>query len=57
MKPTTVNQDRNGVRVRVHRSDEGSTVDATCQCFGSEERSHSTMSCPLYKAQQSRGEQ
>lgn len=41
-------QSRNGVRVIVYRSDEGSVVDASCECFGSTMRAHSNVLCPVY---------
>lgn len=39
---------RNGVRVKVTRWADGSgtTVEASCQCFGSPFRVHSHMLCP-----------
>lgn len=40
-------QDRNGVRVRVHEQDGGTTVEAECSCFGSPTRTHSRESCPV----------
>lgn len=40
-------QDRNGVRVRVRRSENGSTVEADCRCFGNPRRTHSNPFCPL----------
>lgn len=49
-------QSRNGVRVHVTRHVEvswsgvdqvGLTVEADCQCFGSEERVHSREDCPV----------
>lgn len=42
-----VKQDRNGVRVRVHRLTGGTVVYADCQCFGVEYRPHSRTSCPF----------
>lgn len=39
-------QDRNGVKVRVTRADDGSTVEADCSCFGHPFRTHSRMTCP-----------
>lgn len=40
-------QSKNGVRVIVTRwKSGGTTVDATCQCFGSDFRCHSNPSCP-----------
>ncbi len=52
MKPTTEDQSKNGVRVIVHRYHDGSTVDASCACFGSDFRAHSTTSCPNFKRQE-----
>jgi hypothetical protein len=46
-KPTREDQSRNGVRVIVYRNENGSTVDAACQCFGSRRRLHSNPHCPL----------
>ena len=43
---TIEDQSKNGVRVIVHRSAEGSTVDADCECFGSNFRVHSREDCP-----------
>lgn len=44
-------QDRNGVRVRVRRFPGiGSTVDASCLCFGHPFRVHSDPNCPLLLA-------
>lgn len=40
-------QDKNGVKVKVTKHENGSTVEADCQCFGAEGRLHSTVSCPL----------
>jgi hypothetical protein len=40
-------QDRNGVKVRVHLHDNGTTVDADCQCFGSSQRLHTNPFCPV----------
>jgi len=51
-KPLRVDQSRNGVRVIVSRYPNGTTVDASCQCFGAEFRSHSTTDCRLFKRQQ-----
>lgn len=53
-KMTVENQDRNGVRVRVHRFEDGTYVDASCQCFGFNGRCHSTTACPVFKKQQKR---
>ncbi len=43
-------QSKNGVRVIVTRFHDGTVVDASCSCFGSEHRVHSTSSCPVYKS-------
>jgi hypothetical protein len=37
---------KNGVRVRVEHSDQGSVVEADCQCFGHPLRTHSNAYCP-----------
>lgn len=44
----TTSSVRNGVRVKVTRWADGSgtTVEASCQCFGSPFRPHSVVSCP-----------
>ncbi len=42
-------QSKNGVRVLVTRTKDGSTVNATCSCFGNIGRVHNTTECPLYK--------
>jgi hypothetical protein len=40
-------QSRNGVRVIVtHHRNGGTTVDASCSCFGSPMRAHDHDSCP-----------
>jgi hypothetical protein len=39
-------QSRNGVRVIVTRHKDGTTVDASCSCFGIPGRTHSSTSCP-----------
>jgi hypothetical protein len=44
---STEDQSRNGVRVIVTRSEDGSVVEADCNCFGSPQRVHSNMFCPL----------
>jgi len=44
-----LNQDRNGVRVRVHRFDDGTTVDCDCHCFGNSQRAHTNPNCPVLK--------
>lgn len=48
-KPATEDQSLNGVRVIVRRNENGSIVDADCQCFGSEMRMHSNPACPNLK--------
>lgn len=47
-KAWTVDQSRNGVKVIVHRSRDGSTVDADCSCLGGM-RAHSNPECPNRK--------
>ncbi len=43
---TEEDQSRNGVRVIVTRyKDGGTTVDASCSCFGSNMRAHNNPSC------------
>jgi hypothetical protein len=44
---TVRKQDRNGVKVRVHEHENGTWVEADCQCFGSPLRLHSNMDCPV----------
>ena len=52
MKPIEiVDQSRNGVSVVVRRYADGTTVEASCQCYGEEFRSHSTTECPLFLRQ------
>ena len=47
-KPVVEDQSRNGVRVIVYRYEgRGTVVDASCQCFGSTSRLHSSESCPV----------
>lgn len=47
-KPVVEDQSRNGVRVIVYRYEgRGTVVDASCQCFGSRFRLHSSDTCPL----------
>jgi hypothetical protein len=41
---------RDGVRVTVHRSKDGTAVEAACQCFGMPFRTHSTEACPRFRA-------
>jgi hypothetical protein len=48
---TREDQSRNGVRVIVYRTENGSVVDADCQCFGHPGRLHSTDRCPLFVLQ------
>jgi hypothetical protein len=42
-------QSKNGVRVIVTRTKDGSHVDASCQCFGQPMRAHSNVGCPNLK--------
>ena len=42
-------QSRNGVRVIKYTSDEGTVVEADCQCFGNPRRVHSSSNCPFLK--------
>jgi len=42
----TRKQDKNGVKVTVRVYEEGTTVEADCQCLGLPFRTHSTESCP-----------
>jgi len=49
--PKAERQDRNGVIVKVWRwSGEGSTVEATCECFGHPLRVHTASDCPYLLA-------
>lgn len=48
---TIENQTRNGVHVNVLRNQDGSVVEADCQCFGIVGRVHSTDTCKLYRKQ------
>ena len=41
---------RNGVQVKTTRTDEGTVVEADCNCYGLPNRSHSTMKCPALLA-------
>lgn len=46
-RPVTFrDQSKNGVRVIVYVHDGGTTVNASCQCFGSTRRTHSNVNCP-----------
>lgn len=45
-KITKVEQSRNGVKVVVYRSENGSVVEADCLCYGSPYRVHSNPCCP-----------
>lgn len=47
-RPRFHDQSRNGVRVLVHRSVNGTTVDADCGCFGLPGRAHTNINCPLF---------
>jgi len=40
------NQSKNGVSVRIDRSEDGSIVNASCACFGHPARVHSNPDCP-----------
>jgi hypothetical protein len=40
---------KNGVRVKVTRSETGSVVEADCGCFGHPWRLHTRMNCPALK--------
>lgn len=42
-------QSRNGVRVIVRRTEDGSTVEADCHCMGSTMSTHSNPYCPNLK--------
>lgn len=46
----TEDQSKNGVKVKVHKFKSGTTVDASCSCFGNKNRAHSNTDCPVYKA-------
>ena len=46
---SVTDESRNGVRVIVTRTKDGSTVQADCQCFGNPGRAHSTDGCPVLK--------
>lgn len=37
---------KNGVRVKVTRTEKGSVVEAGCLCFGHPKRLHSRVDCP-----------
>lgn len=41
----------NGVRITTTQYEESRHVDASCHCFGSKFRTHSSMTCPNRKAQ------
>ena len=43
---TKINQSKNGVRVVVDKSEEGSVVESDCSCFGNPNRVHSREGCP-----------
>lgn len=42
-----IDQSRNGVKVTVYKSENGSVVQADCLCYGSPNRVHSHPNCPL----------
>jgi hypothetical protein len=42
---------KNGVHVKVTRSENGSVVECDCQCFGNTTRCHSNSYCPNLKSQ------
>ena len=46
MKAKKENQSKNGVKVIVYKYDDGSVVEADCECFGHDQRAHSNMHCP-----------
>lgn len=48
-KPVREDQSANGVKVIVHRMEEGTVVEADCECFGIPGRVHSNTNCPVYK--------
>ena len=50
-RPRVEHQNTNGVKVTVTRSEQGSVVEADCQCFGLPGRIHSREDCPLRLAQ------
>jgi hypothetical protein len=54
MKPAREDQSRNGVRVIVHRNENGSTVEADCGCFGAPNRLHTNPCCPVLIAARNR---
>jgi len=49
-------QSQNGVKVIVHRKDGCSSVDASCDCFGTPFRAHSDPNCPVFLKQKSAGQ-
>jgi hypothetical protein len=49
-KPAFEDQSRNGVKVIVRRNENGSVVEADCQCFGGKGRLHSNPYCPLLRS-------
>lgn len=53
---TFEDQTKNGVRVIVTRTRNGTFVDADCQCYGNPGRAHSSSNCPVYLASQGGGE-
>lgn len=48
-KPRREDLSQNGVRVIVHRNENGSTVEADCHCLGSTMHTHSDPYCPVIK--------
>lgn len=52
--PVTTTTVKNGVKTTVVRTRDGSSVQADCQCFGDDNRCHSTNHCPNFKRQQLR---
>lgn len=43
---TTIKQTKNGVKVKVSKSKNGTVVEADCLCFGHPKRVHSKIDCP-----------
>lgn len=48
-EPVVEDQSKNGVKVIVRRTSQGSTVEASCSCHGVIGRAHSTTQCPLLR--------
>lgn len=46
-RPRREDQSKNGVRVIVHRNENGSSVETDCSCMGSRLRTHSNPYCTL----------